>query len=826
MTVARIRRLSLWIVLLLAVAVTAYGLQHEKLFAQGIWSPIGLRRLLVFAACYALCVAVFLAWKPSLFPGAVLAALLVYSLVAVGPVPLLSVALVLLSSTVLGNRLLLGVGGVENRSLPDALLGMLLGLSVYMLALSIAAQARVNYPLVYLAALAIPLVWDLRATLGWLARIRFLFKPAPLSRTELFAAAALIFVLLVHCLVALEPETGPDALAMHLVVSSTMASSHTWTFDVKTHIWAVMPMGADWCFTLAYLLGGEAAARLLNLSFFLCIATLLLSSIRKWLPPAPTLLAVALFAATPLVQLVTGGLFAENLWALLCFGALISLARYREREEAAYLNLAFVLLGAAAATKFGALAFVPPFGLISLWTLWKRRRKSPAAVAGRACVAAACFLLFAAPPYLTAYAKTGSPVFPFLATILPSRYPNLTASATGPASRAPLSLETPYDLTFHTSWFREVQDGAAGFQYLLFLPLGVLLLRRNWPDAGLLSGFTLLLFGALTLRVEPGVRYLYPALPLATVFIASAFAAMRGVYGRLYQVVVALAAAVLCLDLYFLPSSGWTHKDFVSNPASSRARSEYVTAYAPERNLVAYLNQADPGLPAVFFESNAIAGLRGVALTASWHAPELYNRVVAAHSPLDCFRILEDYGVHLVVAPSPGSGVPITTTPIEAFLKYCTEPEERSGNFYAGRLKDTCSSGWDEPGSPAPSGEYDDFDARILYRGVWARGRFAEASHGTLTYSNARGAALVFPFEGAEVLYGYTKAFNRGIAEIILDGASQGSLDQYSPTVEWQSSLSIRATGRGPHTLEIRVTGRKDQAASDAFIDVDELIVR
>ena len=382
------------------------------------------------------------------------------------------------------------------------------------------------------------------------------------------------------------------------------------------------------------------------------------------------------------------------------------------------------------------------------------------------------------------------------------------------------------NLTFHTSQFLEVQDGAFGFQYLLFLPLSLLLWRRNWPPLGMLSGFSLVLFAALTLRIKPDVRYLYPAIPLATLFIAAALAAMRGFDRRLYQVALLLATVVVCLDLYFLPSSNWIFKDFVSNPASSRARAEYVTAHAPERILVTYLNRAHAGAPVAFFETSAIAGLLGPAFTTSWHNLEFYDRVLASNSPNSCFRVLQNYGVRLVVAPSPRTGIPITTTPIESFLKHCTEPETRSGNFYAGRLKDTCQAGWDDPGAPAPSGQYDDLDACILYRGLWARGRFGEASHGTLTYSSTCGAALVFPFDGAEVVYVYTKAFNRGVAEIILDGASQGTLDLYSPSVEWKTASSFRANGSGRHTLEIRVTGRKNPSATDAFVDVDALIVR
>ena len=267
-------------------------------------------------------------------------------------------------------------------------------------------------------------------------------------------------------------------------------------------------------------------------------------------------------------------------------------------------------------------------------------------------------------------------------------------------------------------------------------------------------------------------------------------------------------------------------KDFVTNPASRQARLDYLTAHAPERNLVAYLNRTHPGAPVAFFESNAIAGLRGPALTTTWHNVDFYNRMLDARSPAECRRILEDNGVRFVIAPLASSGIPITTTPEEAFLKQCTEPDSTSGNFYAGHVKDSCPAELEQPPEVLQPGEYDDWDARLGYRGLWSRLRFGEASQGTLTASESTGAELVVRFQGSEVIYVYTKAFNRGLAEVVLDGASQGTLDLYSPAIEWRTATPFRATGPGPHTLQIRVTGRKNPAATGVFVDVDTVSVR
>src|SRR5579872_1465759 len=103
---AKIRKLSGWAVLVLFVALTAYGFDQAKLFRQEIWTPAGLRRFLIFAACYWLCFALFAAWKQRVFPAFVLTAVLAYTIVATGPLALLAVILVSFSSLVLGQAIL------------------------------------------------------------------------------------------------------------------------------------------------------------------------------------------------------------------------------------------------------------------------------------------------------------------------------------------------------------------------------------------------------------------------------------------------------------------------------------------------------------------------------------------------------------------------------------------------------------------------------------------------------------------------------------------------------------------------------------------------
>lgn len=108
---------------------------------------------------------------------------------------------------------------------------------------------------------------------------------------------------------------------------------------------------------------------------------------------------------------------------------------------------------------------------------------------------------------------------------------------------------------------------------------------------------------------------------------------------------------------------------------------------------------------------------------------------------------------------------------------------------------------------------------RIVYTSAWSRGRFPQVSYGRVTFSDVPGASFRFPFTGTEGTSVYSKAFHRGIAEIMIDGVSQGKLDLYSQSIVWQAATRFRCTGPGPHLIEVRNTGR-------SFIDLDALEIR
>jgi hypothetical protein len=123
-----------------------------------------------------------------------------------------------------------------------------------------------------------------------------------------------------------------------------------------------------------------------------------------------------------------------------------------------------------------------------------------------------------------------------------------------------------------------------------------------------------------------------------------------------------------------------------------------------------------------------------------------------------------------------------------------------------------------------PAGAVDDTSPAIVYSGNWQKGAFGSAFHGTLTYCDQPGALAQFSFVGTELQYVYTKAPNRGMALVTIDGSPRGAIDLYSPDIVWQVRTVFGGLPAEPHRIEIQVLGRHDSASSGAFIDIDALV--
>jgi hypothetical protein len=422
-------------------------------------------------------------------------------------------------------------------------------------------------------------------------------------------------------------------------------------------------------------------------------------------------------------------------------------------------------------------------------------------------------IVLGAPPYLNAWRKTGNPVFPFANQVFKS--PHFDAAPLQDSRyREKPHWTAPYDVTFRSSLFYEGQNGGIGFQYFLLIPAALLLLlRRDSPAAiaGIALAGTVLSFDS-----QPNLRYLYPALPLFSLVIAWMIAELRWIAG--------LAAVVLAANVWFLESSGWYHKDFAALTRSDAQK--YYEIGAPQRLLIDRLNREGPGEPTAFFGGAAIAGLHAPAYSDTWHSSAYWMRMASARSGEEAAQVLRDLGIRRLIAPVPVERWQTPYPSVDNFLDDWTELSGAPINGFGVLKIRTTPLHPDHNREPAPPGAYDDWARWMLYRGAWMRDRqFSQASTGTLTYSDTPGDWIRFWFTGRRIVYVYTKALNRGIAQVLIDGEERARLDLYSPDTQWQARSEFGNLAPGRHVIEILVLDSANPKSSDRYVDLDGFIV-
>jgi 4-amino-4-deoxy-L-arabinose transferase-like glycosyltransferase len=224
----------------------------------------------------------------------------------------------------------------------------------------------------------------------------------------------------IYFVVALMPELGFDALAMHLFIPVSLFFNHKWNYDVQTYVWAVMPMLADWIFSWGYMLGGEICSRLLNFGFIILIA-FLIKSICLWAGGTKnsSKWAILLYLSTPLTFAVGSTLFIEPVWsAFLIAGIyLILKVTFDEDKAGSAIRFSGLLLGFALASKAITLSILPILLAILLigYKSWLRYKFAKNVILGLF-----IFMTIGCIPYLLTYIITGNRLFPLFNDILKS----------------------------------------------------------------------------------------------------------------------------------------------------------------------------------------------------------------------------------------------------------------------------------------------------------------------------------------------------------------------------------------------------------------------
>jgi hypothetical protein len=793
------------LVLVVLLGVEVFGFATANPIHLNAWYPEGPWRLVQFAGIYSACATTILILLPWIFVRLFTSVLVVLTAIALGPSTLLAVALLLVSAWCLGRALGL-----------TSYIALLAGLSIYLFAMSIVARLPVHYPAVYLIVLVVPIA------LRWRTLNRLKLPNLPLDTWgERAAFAVLMFSLATHWFAMLKPESGADGLSMHLAIPMDMAVHHALTYEPSRWVWAVMPMGGDFLWSIVYTLGGELATHLFNYAMLLVMLGLLYGLLRQWISCAPALLLVALFSSSPMVQWVTGTLMAENLLAVLILGAVAAIWQFGCERDPRVLYAAALLAGAAISTKLGAITLVL-VGMPFVFVARPARRVWLTSIV--------ILLLSAAPPYVTAWAKTGNPLFPFLNDRFHSPLLAPHSPIADQRFHEPLAWDTVYGLTFNTHSYSEGRDGELGFQYLLLAPLALLALFANRSREVVGATAIAIVSSILILCTTPIARYLYEGLPLLYIPLA-ALLAWSTIHSRmLWRGLLGACAACIALNTGVLSAQGYYYSFY--GPFTEDQRTQWIKRSAPIRLVIDECNRRYPGDAALLVQDSFHAGLQSEVYENHWHQANVRDAIRRAPDAAAIGRLLDGWGVKTAIGHLPSRGTRVFPSVLESYLNNCALPEVILDDFVLSRLEPHCVGPAIRADIPRPrltarAGTYDDVSPYILFRGGWRHDDiFPEAFNATSSYSDEAGSVAILAMQGPEVIWVYTAAPNRGIATVTIDGVDRGTLDQYSPSIQWQRRYSLQMSDNGPHLLVIRATGTSRPEASGHYIDVDSFEVK
>jgi hypothetical protein len=643
-----------WLVLLLAIhgAVLIWAVSQAWVTPPTYWRPEGFLGVTLAAlACFGAAFAArgrytrAIAWN-----GAILVASALLT-----PAVVLVVLLQLLNAFVLGVSVLALVKAQgDNPETQHFAVATLTGVAIWIGITAAAAPFKVHYLPVYAAALLLPLLFWWRTAAGaLLAAGRMLVQRGPpLCASERAWTALLMTMVVLHLFVVAKPEVGYDALAMHLQIPVLMAETHKWTFDVTRYLWAVMPIGADWTFTAAYLLGGEGAARFLNFTFAAIAGFLLFELIRRYARRDVALAGVCLFASMPLAFLETSTLYVENLWMAFLLGTLLlALDHLRGHSRVTLVALAFLAAGAMQCKVIGVI-WLTPLLAWTAWLVWQRGSHRDFAARDLALLAAA--VAIAAWPYANAWLRTGNPVFPFMNALFKSPLFDATASFNNALYNAPLRPWSVYELVWSSGRFIEGFDGAAGFHWLLLFPVILLTFLRRPPRAYWLCLALAAIAFVGVFTQQSYLRYLLPVFALIAVLGGWALAEIPD--GRATRTAMLVIGCALCLvNVRLMWTGSWANLTLCTAcGVDNRARHEFVAQWGPDRLAADYLNRNLPNARVGFYMlGGSPAGFVGYSRAGNWHDDPTYRALVYAESADDVLAHARAYRLTHIVYRDP-----------------------------------------------------------------------------------------------------------------------------------------------------------------------------
>ncbi|MEX2303375.1 MAG: glycosyltransferase family 39 protein [Bryobacterales bacterium] len=283
------------------------------------------------------------------------------------------------------------------------------------------------------------------------------FEAEPNERIVWIALLAGIaaFYGLLYAVHSLAPETRSDGFGYHLGLVRRYYREHGFA-PITTTFYASFAQGAEMLYLFAYSFGRHSAAKLVHLSFFVASLAAMLSFAKRHGAWRAGVVAVALFACSPIVVPDITSTYNDGALAFYEFMVFYGLLLWWKDRESVSLTTLGVLAGFCFSLKYtGGVAVAALLPLVCWKSLRDSRRWSVAARSTALAAAAAAF--FIAPWLIKNAVFVGNPLAPFFNDIFPN--PHFT-----------LAWENAYRGYFRT--YAHSPESYPWFSYLLELTTG------------------------------------------------------------------------------------------------------------------------------------------------------------------------------------------------------------------------------------------------------------------------------------------------------------------------------------------------------------------
>ena len=258
------------------------------------------------------------------------------------------------------------------------------------------------------------------------------------------------------------------------------------------------------------------------------------------------------------------------------------------------------------------------------------------------------FLIFGLSSYLEAWYLTGNPIFPWFNSVFKSPFYPL---ANFVHYKNSFDVNLIYLFTFFSEKYIEGSVGSFGFQWLILLPLILLIYVFNLKNNN--HGFILLsalIVFSLIFYFTSYLRYVYPAFILLLIFFAITLNNKNTI--RLnsinFKILTNLMILTIILNLLFIATAHWGHRNFSYKNIFNT--DEFNKNSTPIKYLVSKVNELNLFNENVLFFSDPFASvLNAKAIYVEWYNPTILKRILLTKNHDDLLKILNEYKIKFIL---------------------------------------------------------------------------------------------------------------------------------------------------------------------------------